>query len=54
MQIAQLRYFTTIAQLENVSQAAELLHLSQSSLSKNLARLEAEVGAPSLTAAAGG
>lgn len=46
MQIAQLRYFTTIAQLENVSQAAELLHLSQSSLSKNLARLEAEVGAP--------
>lgn len=46
MQIAQLRYFTTIAQLENVSQAAELLHLSQSSLSKNLGRLEAEVGAP--------
>ena len=36
MQIAQLRYFTTIAQLENVSQAAELLHLSQSSLSKTL------------------
>lgn len=46
MQITQLRYFMTIAQLENVSQAAELLHLSQSSLSKNLARLEAEVGTP--------
>ena len=42
--ITQLRYFSTIAQLENVSQAAKLLHLSQSSLSKNLARLESEVG----------
>lgn len=46
MYIAQLRYFTTIAQLENISQAAQLLHLSQSSLSKNLAKLEAEVGTP--------
>lgn len=46
MTIAQLRYFTTIAQLENISQAAQLLHLSQSSLSKNLAKLEAEVGTP--------
>lgn len=46
MYIAQLRYFTTIAQLENISQAAQLLHLSQSSLSKNLAKLEAEVGMP--------
>lgn len=46
LHITQLRYFTTIAQLENVSQAAQLLHLSQSSLSKNLAKLEAEVGMP--------
>ena len=46
MHIAQLRYFATIAQLENMSQAAELLHLSQSSLSKNLSKLEAEVGTP--------
>ena len=44
MRIAQLRCFATIAQLENVSQAAEYLHLSQSSLSKNLATLEAELG----------
>ena len=44
--ITQLRYFSTIAQLENVSQAAKLLHLSQSSLSKNLVRLESEVGMP--------
>ncbi len=46
MRIAQLRYFVTIAQLENVSQAAELLHLSQSSLSKNLSTLEEELGMP--------
>jgi len=46
MQISQLRYFTAIAQFENMSQAAALLHVSQSSLSKNLAKLEAEVGAP--------
>ncbi|MCI9562843.1 MAG: LysR family transcriptional regulator [Oscillospiraceae bacterium] len=43
---AQLRYFTTIAQPENVSQAAQLLHLSQSSLSKNLAKLAAELRTP--------
>ena len=46
MRMTQLRYFVTIAQLENMSQAAELLHLSQSSLSKNLATLEAELGTP--------
>ena len=44
--MTQLRYFVTIAQLENMSQAAELLHLSQSSLSKNLATLETELGTP--------
>ncbi|MGN1003086.1 MAG: LysR family transcriptional regulator [Oscillospiraceae bacterium] len=46
MNISQLRYFTTVAQLENISRAAELLHLSQSSLSKNIAKLEAELGMP--------
>lgn len=46
LRITQLRYFATIAQLENMSQAAQLLHLSQSSLSKNLSKLEAEVGMP--------
>ncbi len=46
LHIAQLRYFTTIAKPENVSRAAQLLHLSQSSLSKNLAKLAAEVRTP--------
>ena len=46
MNISQLRYFTTVAQLENVSKAAGLLYLSQSSLSKNIAKLEEELGMP--------
>ena len=46
MTLQQLRSFTTVAQLENMSRAAELLHMSQSSLSKNIARLEAEIGVP--------
>ncbi len=46
MRISQLRYFVTVAQLENMSQAAELLHLSQSSLSKNISTLEEEHGMP--------
>ncbi len=45
MRIEQLKCFAAVAQLENVSQAAEYLHLSQSSLSKNLATLEEELGA---------
>ena len=46
MTLQQLRSFTTVAQLENMSRAAELLHMSQSSLSKNIAKLEAEIGVP--------
>ncbi len=45
MTFQQLRCFTAVARLENVSQAAELLHISQSSLSKNISKLEAELGA---------
>ena len=40
MNIFQLRYFVSVAQLENISKAADLLHLSQSSLSKSIAKLE--------------
>ena len=42
MQIAQIRYFVTAAQLQNLSKAAEALHLSQPSLSRSIARLEEE------------
>jgi len=44
MNIQQLRCFTTIAELENMSRAADLLGISQSALSKNIAKLEEEIG----------
>jgi hypothetical protein len=44
MNIQNLRYFATVAKLENVSRAAELMHTSQSSISKNILTLEEELG----------
>lgn len=49
MNLLQLRYFITTAQLENVTKASELLHVSQSALSKNIAALEKELGTPLFT-----
>lgn len=46
MNLLQIRHFVTVAQLENISKAAEVFHLSQSSLSKNIAKLEEELGVP--------
>lgn len=46
MNLEQLRYFVTVAQLENVSRAAEVYHLSQSSLSKIIRKMEDELGTP--------
>ena len=46
MTLDQMRYFVTAAQLQNLSKAAEALHISQPSLSRSIARLEAELGAP--------
>ncbi len=44
MEIKTLRYFLEIAREENMSRAAERLHLSQSTLSKQLKGLEEELG----------
>lgn len=44
MTITQLRYFIVAAQMENLSNAAAALYISQSSLSKNIASLENELG----------
>jgi len=44
MDIQQLRYFNTVVHLENISKAAEALHISQSALSKQIQRLENELG----------
>ena len=49
MNLDQMRYFVTAAQLENVSQTAEIFHLSQSSVSKSIAHLEEELGMPLFT-----
>lgn len=44
MEVHQLRYFTAIADAGTFSAAAELLHVSQSGVSTQLAKLEHELG----------
>lgn len=46
MELQQLKYFQTMARLQHYTQAARALYISQSSLSRSIARLEAELGAP--------
>lgn len=44
MELSQLRYFQTVSRLEHFTRASEELHISQPSLSKSIANLEAELG----------
>lgn len=44
MDIRVLRYFLTVAREENITRAAESLHITQPTLSKQLMELEAELG----------
>ncbi|MDN4602340.1 LysR family transcriptional regulator [Paenibacillus sp. F6_3S_P_1C] len=46
MELLQLRYFLTLARCEHVTEAAGKLHVTQSSLSKTIQRLEEDLGAP--------
>ena len=46
MEIHQLRYFLSIAQTGSFTRAADLCHVSQPSLSAQVAKLEAELGGP--------
>ncbi|MFI1510267.1 LysR substrate-binding domain-containing protein [Streptomyces sp. NPDC020597] len=46
MELNALRQFLVVARLEHLSRAADELHIAQPSLSRTIARLEAELGAP--------
>lgn len=46
MDLLQLSYFRTVAQLEHISKAAEKLHVAQPSLSMTIRKLEKELGVP--------
>lgn len=46
MNLEQLRSFACVAQLGNFTRAAEQLHLAQPSLSRQIATLESDLGAP--------
>lgn len=42
----QLEYFQTVARVQHMTRAAEILSISQPALSRSIARLEAELGVP--------
>ena len=44
MELRVLKYFLALAREENISKAAEIIHISQPSLSKQLKELEEEIG----------
>lgn len=46
MDIRVLRYFLTVVREENISKAAQALHVTQPTLSRQMAQLEDELGAP--------
>lgn len=46
MELLQLQYFITVARLEHMTEAARSLHVTQSSLSKTIGRLEEDLGVP--------
>ena len=46
MELHQLRYFQMVARLGHMTQAAEILHVAQPSLSRSIAQLEQQIGVP--------
>jgi len=54
MEIYQLRTFVTVAQQGHLTQAAEVLHLSQPAVTAQIKAIEEEVGMPLFERTAGG
>lgn len=46
MEFRVLYYFLTVAREGNITRAASVLHMTQPTLSRQLAQLEEELGAP--------
>lgn len=44
MELRVLRYFLTVAREENITRASEILHITQPTLSRQLAQMEEELG----------
>lgn len=44
MELLQLRYFRTVAQMESISKAADFYHIPQPAMSQTIAKLEKELG----------
>lgn len=46
MELRELKYFLAVAQEQNITKAAEYLYIAQPSLSKQMQKLEKEIGRP--------